>query len=131
MELNMDKVDMSITLFKRLIREAGWGPDAEGTIKLFQDILPVGLHRTIRQRETLPATLDEWYDTTRKTVQRWQDLNNNIGPKGGPGHISTRANRMRGYQKAPRPKDKETLTLWTLMQSAQQESCPTRNAPAS
>jgi hypothetical protein len=49
MELNMDKVDTSITLFKRLIREAGWGPDAEGTIKLFQDILPVGLHRTIRQ----------------------------------------------------------------------------------
>ena len=104
MELNMDKVDTSITLFKRLIREAGWGPDAEGTIKLFQDILPVGLHRTIRQRETLPATLDEWYDATRKTVQRWQDLNDNIGPKGGPGHISTRANRMRGYQKAPPPK---------------------------
>jgi hypothetical protein len=47
MELNMDKVDTSITLFKRLIREAGWGPDAEGTIKLFQDILPVGLHHTI------------------------------------------------------------------------------------
>jgi hypothetical protein len=104
MELNMDKVDTSITLFKCLIREAGWGPDAEGTIKLFQDILPVGLHRTIRQRETLPATLDEWYDTTRKTVQRWQDLNDNIGPKGGPGHISTRANRMCGYQKAPPPK---------------------------
>jgi hypothetical protein len=53
MELNMDKVDTSITLFKHLIREAGWGPDAEGTIKLFQDILPVGLHRTIQQRETL------------------------------------------------------------------------------
>jgi hypothetical protein len=104
MELNMDKVDMSITLFKRLIREAGWGPDAEGTIKLFQDILPVRLHRTIRQQETLPATLDEWYDATRKMVQRWQDLNDNIGPKGGPGHISTRANRMRGYQKAPPPK---------------------------
>jgi hypothetical protein len=104
MELNMDKVDTSITLFKHLIREAGWGPDAEGTIKLFQDILPVRLHRTIRQRETLPATLDEWYDATRKTVQRWQDLNDNIGPKGGPGHISTRANRMRGYQKAPPPK---------------------------
>ena len=49
MELNMDNVDTSITLFKRLIREAGWGPDAEGTIKLFQDILPVGLHRTICQ----------------------------------------------------------------------------------
>jgi hypothetical protein len=49
MELNMDKVNMSITLFKRLIREAGWGPDTEGTIKLFQDILPVGLHRTIQQ----------------------------------------------------------------------------------
>jgi hypothetical protein len=47
MELNMDKVDTSITLFKRLIREAGWEPDAEGTIKLFQDILPVGLHCTI------------------------------------------------------------------------------------
>jgi hypothetical protein len=99
MELDVDKVDSSITLFKRLIREAGWGPDAEGTIKLFQDILPVGLHRVIRQRETLPATMEEWYDATRKTVQRWQDLNNNIGPKGGPGHISTRANRMRSYQK--------------------------------
>jgi hypothetical protein len=49
MELDMDKVDSSITLFKHLIREAGWGPDAEGTIKLFQDILPVGLHRTICQ----------------------------------------------------------------------------------
>jgi hypothetical protein len=70
----MDKVDSSITLFKHLIREAGWGPDTEGTIKLFQDILPIGLHRTICQRETLPATLDEWYDATRKTVQRWQDL---------------------------------------------------------
>jgi hypothetical protein len=100
----MDKVDMSITLFKCLIREAGWGPDAEGTIKLFQDILPVGLHCIIRQREMLPATLDEWYDATRKTVQRWQDLNDNIGPKGGPGHISTRANRMCRYQKAPPPK---------------------------
>jgi hypothetical protein len=104
MELNMDKVDTSITLFKCLIREAGWGPDAEGTIKLFQDILPVGLHRTIRQRETLPATLKEWYDAVRKTVQRWQDLNDNIGPKGGPGHISTRANRMCRYQKAPPPR---------------------------
>jgi hypothetical protein len=117
MELNMDKVDMSITLFKRLIREAGWGPDAEGTIKLFQDILPVGLHRTIRQRETLPATLDEWYDATRKTVQRWQDLNDNIGPKGGPGHISTRANRMCGYQKAPPPKkqrDPDTMDVDTI-----------------
>ena len=40
-------VDISITLFKCLIREPGRGPDAEGTIKLFQDILPVGLHRTI------------------------------------------------------------------------------------
>jgi hypothetical protein len=49
MELDVDKVDSSITLFKRLIREAGWGPDAEGTIKLFQDILPVGLHRVICQ----------------------------------------------------------------------------------
>jgi hypothetical protein len=49
MELDVDKVDSSITLFKRLIREAGWGPDAEGTIKLFQDILPVGLHCVIRQ----------------------------------------------------------------------------------
>jgi hypothetical protein len=104
MELNMDKVDTSITLFKCLIREAGWGPDTKGTIKLFQDILPVGLHRTIHQREMLPATLKEWYDATRKTVQRWQDLNDNIGPKGEPGHISTRANRMRGYQKAPPPK---------------------------
>jgi hypothetical protein len=104
MELNMDKVDTSITLFKRLIREAGWGPDVEGTIKLFQDILPVGLHRTICQRETLPATLEEWYEAIRKTVQRWQDLNDNIGPKGGPGHISTRANRMCRYQKAPPPK---------------------------
>jgi hypothetical protein len=104
MELDIDKVDSSITLFKRLIREAGWGPDAEGTIKLFQDILPVGLHRIIRQRETLPATLEEWYDVTRKTVQRWQDLNDNIGPKGGPGHISTRANRMRSYQKPSLPK---------------------------
>jgi hypothetical protein len=104
MELNMDKVDTSITLFKCLIKEAGWGPDTEGTIKLFQDILPVGLHRTIRQRETLPATLDEWYNATRKMVQRWQDLNNNIRPKGGPGHISTRANRMHGYQKAHPPK---------------------------
>jgi hypothetical protein len=47
MELNMDNVDTSITLFKHLIREAGWGPDVEGMIKLFQDILPVGLHRTI------------------------------------------------------------------------------------
>jgi hypothetical protein len=47
MELNLDNVDSSITLFKCLIREAGWGPDAEGTIKLFQDILPVGLHCTI------------------------------------------------------------------------------------
>jgi hypothetical protein len=52
----------------------------------------------------LPATLEEWYDATRKMVQRWQDLNDNIGPKGGPGHISTRANRMCGYQKAPPPK---------------------------
>jgi hypothetical protein len=104
MELDVDKVDSSITLFKRLIREAGWGPDAEGTIKLFQDILPVGLHRVIRQRETLPATMEEWYDATRKTVQRWQDLNDNIGPKGGPGHISTRANRMRSYQKPSPPK---------------------------
>jgi hypothetical protein len=52
----------------------------------------------------LPTTLDEWYDATRKTVQRWQDLNDNIGPKGGPGHISTRANRMHRYQKAPLPK---------------------------
>jgi hypothetical protein len=49
MELDMDKVNSSIMLFKHLIREAGWGPDAEGTIKLFQDILPVGLHRIIRQ----------------------------------------------------------------------------------
>jgi hypothetical protein len=104
MELDIDKVDSSITLFKCLIREAGWGPDTEGTIKLFQDILPVGLHRVIRQRETLPATLEEWYDTTRKTVQRWQDLNDNIRPKGGPGRISTRANRMRGYQKPSPPK---------------------------
>jgi hypothetical protein len=104
MELNMDNVDTSITLFKHLIREAGWGPDAEGTIKLFQDILPVGLHCTICQREMLPATLEEWYEAVRKIVQRWQDLNDNIGPKGGPGHISTRANRMHGYQKAPPPK---------------------------
>jgi hypothetical protein len=104
MELDVDKVDSSITLFKRLIREAGWGPDAEGTIKLFQDILPVGLHHVIRQRETLPTTMEEWYDATRKTVQRWQDLNDNIGPKGGPGHISTRANQMRGYQKPSPPK---------------------------
>jgi hypothetical protein len=104
MELDVDKVDSSITLFKRLIREAGWGPDAEGTIKLFQDILPVGLHHVIRQQETLPATLEEWYDATRKTVQSWQDLNDNIGPKGGPGHISTRANRMRSYQKPSPPK---------------------------
>jgi hypothetical protein len=114
MELDVDKVDSSITLFKRLIREAGWGPDAEGTIKLFQDILPVGLHRVIRQRETLPATMEEWYDATRKTVQRWQDLNDNIGPKGGPGHISTRANRMRSYQKpAPtrRPKDPNAMDI--------------------
>jgi hypothetical protein len=113
MELNMDKVDTSITLFKRLIREAGWGPDAEGTIKLFQDILPVGLHRTIHQREMLPATLEEWYDAVRKTVQQWQDLNDNIGPKGGPGHIS-RANRMHGYQKAPPPKkhkDPDTMDV--------------------
>jgi hypothetical protein len=117
MELNMDKVDTSITLFKCLIREAGWGPDAEGTIKLFQDILPVGLHHTIQQQETLPATLEEWYDATRKTVQRWQDLNNNIGPKGGSGHISTRANRMRGYQKAPPPKkqkDPDTMDVDTI-----------------
>jgi hypothetical protein len=104
MELDIDKVNSSITLFKCLIREAGWGPDAEGTIKLFQDILPVGLHRVICQQETLPATLEEWYDATRKTVQRWQDLNDNIGPKGGPGHISTRANRMCGYQKPSLPK---------------------------
>jgi hypothetical protein len=82
MELNMDNVNASITLFKCLIREAGWGPDAEGTIKLFQDTLPVGLHRTICQQETLPATLEEWYDAVRKTVQRWQDLNDNLGPKG-------------------------------------------------
>jgi hypothetical protein len=117
MELNMDKVDTSITLFKCLIREAGWGPDAEGTIKLFQDILPVRLHRTIQQQETLPTTLEEWYNATRKTVQRWQDLNDNIGPKGGPGHISTRANRMHAYQKAPPPKkqkDPDTMDVDTI-----------------
>jgi hypothetical protein len=49
MELNMDNVDTSITLFKQLIREAGWGPHGEGTIKLFQDTLLVGLHHTICQ----------------------------------------------------------------------------------
>jgi hypothetical protein len=117
MELNMDKVNTSITLFKRLIREAGWGPNAEGTIKLFQDILPVRLHRTIHQREMLPATLEEWYNAVRKTVQRWQDLNDNIGPKGGPGHISTRANRMRRYQKAPLPrkhKDPDAMDVDTI-----------------
>jgi hypothetical protein len=117
MELDVDKVDSSITLFKRLIREAGWRPDAEGTIKLFQDILPVGLHRVIRQCETLPATMEEWYDATRKTVQRWQDLNDNIGPKGGPGHISTRANRMRNYQKPSPPKrqkDPNTMDIDTI-----------------
>jgi hypothetical protein len=36
MELDVDKVDSSITLFKRLIREAGWGPvisSASGTAR--------------------------------------------------------------------------------------------------
>jgi hypothetical protein len=65
----------------------------------------------------LPATLEEWYDTTRKMVQRWQDLNDNIGPKGGPGHISTRANRMCGYQKAPplkRQRDPDAMDVDTI-----------------
>jgi hypothetical protein len=62
----------------------------------------------------LPATLKEWYEAVRKTVQRWQDLNDNIGPKGGPGSISTRANRMHGYQKVPptkRHKDPDTMDI--------------------
>ena len=51
-----------------------------------------------------PATLDEWYEATRKTVQSGKISTTILGPKGGPGHISTRANRMHGYQKPSPPK---------------------------
>jgi hypothetical protein len=97
--------DSYINKFIELAEAAQWHLDAAGTISAFRDGLPVNIHRAAAL--TAPMDMEQWFEAVRTQVRLWKDLNNRIGPKGGPGTISTRQNKLRLPKPSPKPKNRD------------------------
>ena len=92
-----------INRFIELADAAQWDLDTAGTISAFRDGLPVNIHQSVAT--TQPADMEHWFEAVQTQVRIWKDLNNRIRPKGRPGTISTRQNKLRLPKPSYKPKN--------------------------
>ena len=60
-------IDTYITTFKKLLKEAGYTENEQGTLKMFKTGLPGGLNiHIINNSLTLPDTLEGWIEATHQ-----------------------------------------------------------------
>jgi hypothetical protein len=107
MKLQMigDKLDEYTTTFNDLLEEAGFEPDAQGTIIQYHAGLKKALHMTIMNQQFLrPQTLAEWQEAVRTHTAAWTEQKLFKELHGGSvGCIAQLLGNLRGQQQQCSP----------------------------
>ena len=69
--MNGDDLDTYIATHKSLVLRAGWALDGDAAIESFRNGLKKPLHLSVLKRDTVPTTLQEWHEMSRREHAKW------------------------------------------------------------
>ncbi len=71
LKMNGDDLNTYIATHDSLVLRAGWAPDGDAAIKSFRNGLKKPLHLSVLKRDTVPTTLQDWHDMSRREHTKW------------------------------------------------------------